>query len=212
MTEKISKLLTIFDMVYHIILLNTLFLITNSFFFQIFFFIDFQVIFFPLYFVVSLPLIPSLLALLRAIGELKVGREVKLAATYFRELRFTLRNEYRIWGSLVAAVFLTLTALYASTINSPLTIIFYSLNIVLLVCEGLLFINLLRNGLHYKKSSLIENLVASFLPNAGKNSLLLVMIVLSLFSGFRLSFTMIIFIFGVLLEIMYRFFIKPRKG
>ncbi len=156
MNDRLTKLMGLFDLFYRVIILNTLFLVTNAFFFQVFFLFDFKVVFFPIYLLTSLTLLPSILALLRTAHTLKGENSSGIFGIYLRELRFTLRKEMHLSALLTLAFYLGMTTLYVSAVTGPITYLLYAMNIVLIVFEMSFGINLAREAISFKGTESIE--------------------------------------------------------
>lgn len=198
-------------MFYRVIILNTLFLVTNAFFFQVFFLFDFKVVFFPIYLLTSLTLLPSSLALLRTARTLKGENSSGIFGIYLRELRFTLRKERHLSALLTLAFYLGLTTLYVSAVTGPITYLLYAMNIVLIVFEMSFGINLAREAISFKGRNLLQQALATYLPNFLKNAAVLIMVTLSIFASFKLSYMAIIFVFGAAIMGSHELFFISRK-
>lgn len=201
----------LFDLFYRVIILNTLFLVTNACFFQVFFLFDFKVAFFPIYLLTSLTLLPSILALLRTAHTLKGENSSGIFGIYLRELRFTLRKEMQLSALLTLAFYIGMTTLYVSAVTGPITYLLYAMNLVLIVFEMGFGINLAREAISYKGRNLLQQALATYLPNFLKNAFTTVMVVLSVFVSFKLSYMAIIFVFGAVIMGLHGLFLNSRK-
>lgn len=211
MNDRLIKLMGLFDFFYRVIILNTLFLVTNAFFFQVYFLFDFKVVFFPIYLLTSLTLLPSILALLRTAHTLKGENSSGIFGIYLRELRFTLRKEMHLSALLTLAFYLGLTTLYVSAVTGPITYLLYAMNIVLIVFEISFGINLAREAISFKGQNLLKQALATYLSNFLKNAAVLMMIALGVFVSFKLSYMAIILVFGAAIMCLHGLFHNSRK-
>lgn len=198
-------------MIYRVIILNTLFLVTNAFFFQVFFLFDFKVVFFPIYLLTSLTLMPSSLALLRTSHTLKGENSAGIFGIYLKELRFTLRKEMHLSALLTLAFYLGLTTLYVSAVTGPVTYLLYAMNIVFIIFEMSFSINLAREAISFKGKNLLKQALSTYLPNFLKNAAILMMIALGVIGSFKLSYMAIIFVFGAAIMGLHELFLISRK-
>ena len=211
MNDRLTKLMGLFDLFYRVIILNTLFLVTNAFFFQVYFLFDFKVVFFPLYLLTSLTLMPSILALLRTAHTLQGENSTGIFGIYLKELWFTLRKEMHLSALLTAAFYISVTTLYVSAVTGPITYLLYAMNIVFIVFEMSFGLNLAGESISFKGRDLLKQTLATYMPNFLKNVAVLMMIALSISVSFKLSYTAIIFIFGAAIMCLHGLFLKSRK-
>lgn len=211
MNDRLTKLMGLFDLFYRAIILNTLFLVTNAFFFQVFFLFDFKVVFFPIYLLTSLTLMPSSLALLRTSHTLKGENSAGIFGIYLKELRFTLRKEMHLSALLTLAFYLGLTTLYVSAVTGPVTYLLYAMNIVFIIFEMSFSINLAREAISFKGKNLLKQALSTYLPNFLKNVAILMMIALGVIGSFKLSYMAIIFVFGAAIMGLHELFLISRK-
>lgn len=181
---------------YQFIVLNGLFLVTNSLFFQIFFAVDFKPIFFPLYFVVSLSLLPSSIAIVRTIDQVVYQKKGQLLQTYWQQLKRVMKVEKAICLVWTMCFYLTLTGLYAplsvTGLGGQLLLVF---NLIFLVAELSLFILITGHSIAYSSIEILRATISQIYPSLLKVGLL-AMLAVALVTLQRLSFTMILFIFS----------------
>lgn len=201
----------LFDLFYRIIILNAMFLVTNVLFFQVFFLFDFKAVFFPLYLLTSLTLLPSILALLRTANALKGENSSGIFGIYLKELWFTVKKEMHLSALVTLAFYLSVTTLYVAAVTGPITYLLYAMNLVFIIFEMIFGINLARESVAFKGQRLLKQALATYLPNILKNAFVLVMVALSIFSGFKLSYTAIIFVFGAVIMVLHGLFLNNRK-
>lgn len=181
---------------YQFIVLNGLFLVTNSLFFQIFFAVDFKPIFFPLYFVVSLSLLPSSIAIVRTIDRVVYQKKGQILQTYWQQLKRVMKVEKAICLVWTMCFYLTLTGLYAplsvTGLGGQLLLVF---NLIFLVAELGLFILITGHSIAYSSTEILRATISQIYPSLLKVGLL-AMLAVALVTLQRLSFTMILFIFS----------------
>lgn len=201
MENAVNKIQSVFEWFYQIIILSVLFLVTNIFFFQIFFSIDFTVVFLPIYFIVSITIIPSSIGLIRVIHRLKNG-ESNIWKIYWEELKVVVRSELKYIILIMLCIFLTLLSLYISDYYSNIPVVFYILNLSMLGFEILYCIEVIGNSLNDRGKECFINALRFI----GKNIFRQILIVLCIFllvAIIKFYFSLIIIIFGVLFKIYY---------
>ena len=112
---------------------------------------------------------------------------------------------------LTLAFYLGMTTLYVSAVTGPITYLLYAMNIVLIVFEMNFGINLAREAISFKGGSLLQQTLATYLPNFLKNVALLVIVALGVFVSFKLSYMAIIFVFGAAILCLHGLFHNSRK-
>lgn len=211
--EKImARGLSISTYFYQFFLLNSLFLLTNSLFFQVFFAIDFKPVFFPLYFIVSLTILPSSMAMVRTINEVVFQKNGQVLNSYCQELKKVFRQEKKICFIWTLMLFITISSLYIPLPTNDFGSQFLTaLNLLALIGELFLFFMLTSHSIGGRGKEIIIQLISRPYTTLLQSILLLLLGCLLLKTIETVSFTMILFVFSIeyyILVLFWQYFNK----
>lgn len=189
MLDRITKM---FEAVYQLIALNFIFLVLNAGFFQIFFAIDFRPIYFPLYYLVSLTLIPSSIIVLRLVNTTRSWNQL------LSEFRRVL-GQWRLWLLLPLVIYLNWSNLYVLQNHKFLFVI----NLTLLILAGLFICQLIANATVHT-DALIKITCQTFVRRLPATFGIAIVCITVLLIGFKLSFLAMILVFGIIAELIVK--------
>lgn len=197
-----NKFMIITEKINDVIVINTLFLVTNCFLFQSIFFIDFDFIFLPLFYLSSLPLLPSLVALNRTLLMKSEGRTTTSLRTYWQEIKIVLGTNIKLCFGLTTIFYIGLANLYLLNGDSIVSQLLFLLNLIVLMGEMIFAIGLVMASTRHADQYLLKESVSFITENIGKILLCMTFIGIGLYVTFSLYYPLIIIIFGVLIKII----------
>ena len=212
MRNFLEKGLSYSNYIYQFFILNSLFLITNVLFFQFFFAIDFRLIFFPLFFLVSQTIIPSCVASVRYLNKLLKNESTRIFYTFCKELIYTVKHEWKIWMACILCIFLTLATLYVPLQASYVTNVFTMMNVIVFCIEVLMVIIMIGNAQKYEGKTLLLFCMINFFKQIPLSVLMIVLMAALIIAVQKISFMFILFIFSTALYFLYFLFRANTKS
>lgn len=194
---KLARFMGIFTQIYDTILINLYFLIANCLFFQVFFAVDLELTFLPLYYVTSLTLAPSISALLASKNVRQKSSMSAVIGNFYR----TVKKNGLIFFGLHTLLFFLIGNLYLLTGQGFGNQVLFVANLLLALCVLLLIALIVKLSNQFQGRELIRQSLLALPKESGK---LLILFLVSggvLIFAFQLSFYAMLFIFGVLIKL-----------
>ena len=135
-----NKLMRILNSLYLIFCINFLFILTNIFFFQALFMFDFKPVFFPVYCLASILLLPSTKTVFSCLSNISSDDVTGIVGKYFRKLYTLIQEDYKAYIPLCVTVYLSTLSLYVVNDSIVFGDVLFILNFIFLIIESIVIV------------------------------------------------------------------------